>query len=281
MNDTVAPPALVLIATPIGNFGDLSPRALTELGEADSVACEDSRRTGALFAHFGLSHDPFMVCNDHSEAHVATEIVRRVQSGQRVALVSDAGTPAISDPGYRVVQEAIDAGVTIEVVPGPSAVIAAVLLSGLATDRFCFDGFLPRKGGERTKRIAALAIEQRTSVLFESPRRLLATIDDLRHVCGDDRQVAIARELTKTYEEVWRGTLAEAAAHLATHEMKGEIVVVLDGAQLREVNDDELTGMLRESLAEGSSKRDAVASVVDRTGAAKRRVYDLALSVDL
>lgn len=280
MNSRVPSPALVLVATPIGNMGDISERALAELRDADSVACEDSRRTGALFAHFGIDHDPFIVCNDHTESHAAKEIVRRVDSGQRVVLVSDAGTPAVSDPGFRAVREAIEAGVTVAVVPGPSAVLAAVSLSGFATDRFCFEGFLPRKGGDRTRRLAMLGGEERTTVLFESPRRLAATLADLARVCAPNRGVAIARELTKTYEELWRGTVSAAAVHFRENPAKGEIVVVLDGATPREFDDGELLNLLRAQLESGGSSRDAVAAVVAETGVAKRRVYDLVNQFD-
>lgn len=280
MIDAARSPALVLVATPIGNWGDISARALDELGNADSVACEDSRRTGALFAHFGLAHEPFIVCNDHTEAHAADEIVRRVQSGQRVALVSDAGTPAVSDPGYRAVRAAIDAGVAVEVVPGASAVLTAVSLSGFATDRFCFDGFLPRKGAERARRLQDLATEPRTTVLFESPRRLVATLSALASTCSDERNVAIARELTKTYEEIWRGTIAEGIERYRDTPPKGEIVLVVEGAVAREFTDEDLLAMLEQELGAGASTRDAVATVVDQAGAAKRRVYNLANQID-
>ena len=280
MIDPTPSPALVLVATPIGNWDDISARALRELRDADSVACEDSRRTGALFAHFGIAHDPFIVCNDHTEGHAADEIVRRIESGQRVALVSDAGTPAISDPGYRVVRAAIDADLAVHVVPGASAVLAAVSLSGFATDRFCFDGFLPRKGGERARRLETIGAETRTTVIFESPRRLSATLTDLRAACGEDRNVAIARELTKTYEEIWRGGIGEAIEHFAAKPAKGEIVIVIEGAVAREVSDDDLVALLRSEREGGASTRDAVAAVMDRTGAAKRRVYDLANRLD-
>ena len=276
MVEARARPALVLVATPIGNLGDLGSRAIDELRNADSVACEDTRRTGALFAHFGIAHDPFIVCNDHTEAHAGVEIVRRVEAGQRVAFVSDAGSPAISDPGYRAVRAAIDADIAIEIVPGPSAVIAAVSVSGFATDRFCFEGFLPRKGGERSRRLQLVAGDERTTVLFESPRRLAATIDELIVACGGTRRVMIARELTKTYEEFWRGTLDGAAVYLASEQMRGELVIVLEGAEDEELDDAEITGMLLELLTEGTSARDAVRSVVERTGAPKRRVYALA-----
>lgn len=280
MTEPASEPALVLVATPIGNMGDISARALAELRDANSVACEDSRRTGSLFAHFGLTHDPFIVCNDHTEEHAGAEIVRRVESGQRVVLVSDAGTPAISDPGYRAVRAAIDAGVNVEVVPGPSAVIAAVSLSGFATDRFCFDGFLPRKGGERARRLATIASEERTTVIFESPRRLGATVNDLVTVCGGGRHIAIARELTKTYEEIWRGSLDDAVDHLDGEPLKGEIVIVIEGAAPQEFDDASLAEMLRVELANGASKRDAVGEVAQRTGVSKRRVFDLAVSLD-
>lgn len=281
MTDAATTPGLVLIATPIGNMGDISPRALDELQSADSVACEDTRRTGALFAHFGLTHEPFVVCNDHTEAHAADEIVRRIESGQRVALVSDAGTPAVSDPGYRVVRAAIDAGVPVEVVPGASAVLAAVSLSGFATDRFCFDGFLPRKGAERARRLETIKAEARTTVIFESPRRLSDTLAALAVACGDDRNVAVARELTKTYEEIWRGSLGEGVAHFNASPVKGEIAIAIEGAVAREVSNEDLMALLRAERDAGATNRDAVAAVMERTGAAKRRVYDLANQLDI
>lgn len=274
-----AEPALVLVATPIGNFDDLAPRALRELEQADRIACEDTRRTGALLKHFGVGHEPFLVCNEHSEMTAAATVVDRIAEGQRIVLVSDAGMPGISDPGHRIVEAVVAAGQTVTAVPGASAVLMAVAISGLASDRFCFEGFLPRKGADRAKRIDALRREDRSTVFFESPRRVARTVDDLAEALGPDRTVVLARELTKTHEEIWRGSLADAQRHLAEREPLGEFVIVVDGAPPAEVDDDALRAALEAEFARGSSTRDAVAAVVDGFGVPKRRVYDLAVDL--
>ncbi len=272
--------SLVLVATPIGNLGDLSPRAIDALTNADSIACEDTRRTGSLFSHFGIPHDPFIVCNEHTERNAGEEIVNRIASGQMVVLVSDAGTPAVSDPGQRVVEVVIAAGHDVVSIPGASAVLVGLTVSGLVTDRFCFDGFLPRKGAERSQRISALVTEPRTTVLFEAPHRLVRTVADLAAAMGPERKISLARELTKRYEEVWRGTLAEAVAHTEAVEPRGEYVLILEGAVEQDVTEASLLDALRRELASGQSRRDAVATVVAMTGAKKRQVYDLALQLD-
>ncbi len=247
---------------------------------ADSVACEDTRRTGSLFAHFDIAHDPFIVCNDHTEAAASAEILERIRRGEVVCLVSDAGTPGVSDPGHRAVAAVIDAGFRVESLPGPSAALVGLVVSGFSSDRFCFDGFLPRKGSERQRRIASLRTEPRTVVLFEAPHRLERTVCDLREVLGGNRAVALARELTKKFEEVWRGSLDEAVVFCSEREPRGEYVVVLEGAA--EV--DASVGALRAALVReadgGATRRDAVDTVVEMTGAKKRQVYDLALEVD-
>jgi len=273
-------PSLVLVATPIGNLGDLSPRAIEALTIADSVACEDTRRTGSLFAHFGIPHEPFIVCNEHTERTAGEEIVNRISAGQMVVLVSDAGTPAVSDPGQRVAETVIAAGLDVVSIPGASAVLVGLTVSGLVTDRFCFDGFLPRKGADRSGRIAALAAEQRTSVLFEAPHRLVRTVADLAAAMDPERRISIARELTKRYEEVWRGSLADAVVHTESVEPRGEYVLILEGAAEQEVTEASLIESLRRELASGQSRRDAVSTVVAMTGAKKRQVYDLALQLD-
>ena len=272
--------SLVLVATPIGNLEDLSPRAIEALSMADSIACEDTRRTGSLLSHFGIPHDPFIVCNEHTERAAGAEIVNRIAAGQMVVLVSDAGTPAVSDPGQRVAETVIAAGSDVVSIPGASAVLVGLTVSGLVTDRFCFDGFLPRKGAERGKRIAALVAEERTSVLFEAPHRLARTVADLAGALEPDRRISIARELTKRYEEVWRGTLSDAVEHTESVEPRGEYVLILEGAAEQDVTEESLIDSLRKELSSGQSKRDAVANVVAVTGAKKRQVYDLALRLD-
>jgi 16S rRNA (cytidine1402-2'-O)-methyltransferase len=268
---------LVLVGTPIGNLGDLSPRAVEALGEADLICCEDTRRTGRLLAHAGVSGARLRVVNEHTEAAMEAEVVRRVAAGERVVLVSDAGMPAVSDPGARLVAAVVDAGLAVEVVPGPSAALAALVVSGLPTGRFAFEGFLPRSGAGRSARLAAVAADDRTTVLFEAPHRLAKTLAALVEVCGGGRAVVIARELTKLHEEVWRGTLAEAVARAGGDEPRGEHVIVLAGApRPAEAGDDAVLAALAAARAAGSSTRDAVAQVAADLGVARRRVYELA-----
>jgi 16S rRNA (cytidine1402-2'-O)-methyltransferase len=268
---------LVLVGTPIGNLGDLSARAGAELARADVVACEDTRRTGKLLAHLGVRAPRLLVINDHTEARGVREVLACLDRGERVVVVSDAGMPGISDPGERLVAAAAAAGHRVEVVPGPSAAIAALVASGLATGRFVFEGFLPRKGSGRTERLAVVAAEPRTVVLYEAPHRLARTLADLAAACGPDRRIAIARELTKLHEEVWRGTLAAAVARADEVEPRGEHVVVLDGAPPpAEVDDDAILEAVRKAREAGASTRDAATEVAELLGVPRRRVYALA-----
>ena len=271
--------AISLVGTPIGNLGDISHRAVATLEAATIVACEDTRRTGQLLKHLGFGHRTFVVLNDHTERGVVDRLLDAARSGERVALVSDAGMPSISDPGYVLVRAAVDAGIDLEVIPGPSAVLAALVLSGLATDRFVFEGFIPRKGSERAQRIAELADEYRTSVLYEAPHRVHRTLDDLAAACGPDRPVAVARELTKLYEEVWRGTLGDAVIHTSEREPRGEYVLVLGGAERTEADAADVEAALKRLLEAGLSKKEAAAEVAVRYGVRKRDAYDLALSL--
>lgn len=269
--------ALVLVGTPIGNLGDLTPRAAEALARADLVCCEDSRRTGKLLSLAGIERRPLAIVNEHTEAREIPRVLDRIARGQRVALVSDAGMPAISDPGERLVAAAIRAGHTVEVVPGPSAAMAALVVSGLPAGRFVFEGFLPRKGTARRERLAALAAERRTSLLYEAPHRLARTLADLAEACGPDRRVAVARELTKLHEQVWRGTLAEAVAWVAEREPPGEIVVVLDGAPPPAPADDaDVLAAVRAEMAAGRSTRDAAKAVASRLDVPRRRAYEIA-----
>lgn len=269
--------ALVLVATPIGNLGDLSPRAVEELTRADVVACEDSRRAGKLLAAAGIEARELMIVHDHNETARASTILARLARGERVAVVTDAGMPGVSDPGERLVDAAVAAGYRVEVVPGASAAISALVISGLPTGRFVFEGFLPRKGSGRTERLAALVGERRTMVLYEAPHRLERTLADLAEVLGDDRRVVLARELTKLHEEVWRGTLRGAIDRSASSEVRGEHVVVVAGApQAREATDDELLAALRRARDAGQSTRDAVVAVAEAFDVPKRRAYELA-----
>ena len=270
--------ALVLVGTPIGNLGDLSPRAVEVLQGVDAICCEDTRRTGRLLQHAGVPRRPLIVVNDHTEVGAIEGVLERLDRGERVAVVTDAGMPGIADPGERLVRAAVDAGHTVEVIPGPSAAIAGLVASGLPAGRFAFEGFLPRKGSGRTERVAEVAAEERTVVLYEAPHRLVRTLADLSAACGPDRRVAVAREITKLHEEVWRGTLAGALEWCEEQEPRGEIVLVLDGAAPPEpADDDAVTAAVGRCLDDGMSARDAATWVADDLGVPKRRAYDEAI----
>ena len=270
--------ALVVVATPIGNLGDLSPRAVEALGGADLIVCEDTRRTRKLLTHAGVTAKRLSAVHGHNEAAEVGQVLSHLDAGRRVALVTDAGTPGISDPGQRMVEAAAAAGHPVEVVPGPSAVIAALAVSGLPTHRFVFEGFLPRKGRDRAERLAAVAAEPRTTVIYEAPGRVAQTLADLLEACGPSRLVAVARELTKLHEEVWRGTLAEAVEHVAAAEPRGEHVIVVGGAPAGEdPSDDDIHAAPVAHIGAGEDKRAALPAVAAELGVPKRRVYDVAL----
>ena len=265
---------LWLVATPIGNLGDIAPRAVEVLSAVSFVACEDTRRTGLLLQRLGIAGQPLLAMHEHNEISVAEEIVERLAAGETAAYVTDAGMPTVSDPGQRLVAAAAAAGISVSAVPGPSAPVTALAVSGLPTDRWVMEGFLPRKGMARDQRLNAIAAEQRTIVLLESPRRLGATLEDLAAVCGADRPAVVVRELTKLHEEVARGTVAELAAQFA-EPPKGEIVVVLGPATSRPPSDEQITAELAAELESGSSARDAAATVAERLGVARNRTYRL------
>lgn len=269
---------VVVVGTPIGNLGDLSPRAVAALEGADVVACEDTRRSGRLLQHAGVPGKRLVRLDDHTEAAVTADLVARAAAGERVALVSDAGLPGLSDPGAVLVAAAWSAGVAVEVVPGPFAAAVGLVGSGMLepSGRFCFEGFLPRKGPARRTRIAALVGEERTTVLYEAPHRLRSTLEDLRDALGADRGVALCRELTKLHEETWRGSLGDAVARCAEVEPRGEFVVVLAGAEPPpDATDDELRRALDRELGTGASRRDAAATVAARFDVAPNRVKRL------
>ena len=215
---------LYVVATPIGNLQDVTLRALETLKRADLIACEDTRQTGKLLAHHGIRR-PLTSLHDHNESAKAPELVNRLRAGESIALVSDAGTPLINDPGWRLVRGAIDAGMVVTWIPGATAVVGALVLSGLPTDRFVFEGFLPAKPVARRKRLEALKAEERTVVCYESSHRLLKALGDIGDIFGE-AQVACARELTKMFEEVRRGTAQELRAHFEQHAPRGEFVLV-------------------------------------------------------
>ena len=271
---------LVLVGTPIGNLGDFSPRALEALGQAAVVACEDTRRTGRLLSHFGISSPTYMVVNEHTEGDAAERVLGHVQRGDVVVLVSDAGMPGVSDPGEYLVAQAIAAGVTVEVVPGPSALLHALVVSGLTTSRFVFEGFLPRKGSGRALRLRELSEEHRTAIVFEAPHRLEKTLNDLADACGGERRIVLARELTKLHEEIWRGTVSGAIDRCAEVDPRGEYVLVLDGAPpAAEPTEEEIREAVELALGRGLSKKDAAAEVAEFFAVARNRVYEIAIAL--
>ena len=267
---------LVLAATPIGNAADAPARLATELAAADVVAAEDTRRLHRLVADLGVEPTGRVVSYyDGNETRRTTELLDELLAGRRVLVVTDAGMPTVSDPGYRLVAAAVAAGVRVTAVPGPSAVVTALAVSGLPVDRFCFEGFLPRRTGERARRLAELAPERRTLVYFEAARRTAATLTAMAEAFGPDRRGAVCRELTKTHEEVRRGSLAE-LVEWAADGVRGEVTLVVGGASApAPPADSELVEAVAGLEAEGTSRRDAIAEVARRTGTPRRAVYDL------
>jgi len=266
--------SLSVVATPIGNLGDLSPRAADVLRDADLVLAEDTRHTGRLLAHIGSSV-PQRSLHEHNERARVEEIVARIAGGDHVALVTDAGTPLVSDPGLVLVRACIAAGLEVVPIPGASAVLAALVASGLASDRVAFDGFLPRRGRARSQRLAELSEEPRTVVLFLSPHRADEDLEDLAEACGEDRPAALCRELTKLHEEVRRGPLGELRAGVADG-VRGELTLVIAGApepEVAAVDEDELVTAVAALVDGGLSTRDAVAQVAQEHGQRRRDVY--------
>ena len=269
---------LVLAGTPIGRAADAPARLAEELELADVVAAEDTRRLRRLCSELGVTPTGRVVSYfEGNEAARTPSLVEALTDGERVLLVTDAGMPSVSDPGYRLVAAAVDAGVRVTAVPGPSAVLTALAVSGLPVDRFCFEGFPPRKPGERARRLAALATEERTMVFFEAPHRTAATLTAMAEAFGADRRAAVCRELTKTYEEVVRGPLADLAAWAADG-VRGEVTLVVAGAAPGEASGLEGPAQWREAVAEaeanGVRRKDAIAEVARAAGVPKREVYD-------
>lgn len=272
---------LTLAATPIGRPDDASPRLVAALSSADVVAAEDTRRLRRLADDLGATVAGKVVSYfEGNERERTPELVAHLEAGRSVLLVTDAGMPSVSDPGYRLVAAALEAGLDVTAIPGPSAVLTALAVSGLPVDRFCFEGFAPRKAGERRTALAALATEPRTMVFFESPHRTRATVADLAEALGADRRAAICRELTKTYEEVARGTLGELVEWVDAqeHGVRGEVTLVVAGhvAEPVELDEEALRTMVAAAQAGGLSRKDAIAQVVAATGLRKRVVYDAA-----
>jgi 16S rRNA (cytidine1402-2'-O)-methyltransferase len=267
---------IILAATPIGNLGDASRRLVEVLSAATVVAAEDTRVAQRLLAGLGVATRPRLIAlHDHNERDRAAELVELARD-QDVVLLSDAGMPTVSDPGFHLVEAAAAAGVSVTALPGPSAVLTALAVSGLPTDRFTFEGFLPRKQGERLSTLRAVAAEPRTMVFFESPNRLAASLGDIATALGADRRVVVCRELTKLYEEVRRGTAAELAAW-AAEGVRGEIVVVVAGAPARAADPEAAVQQVLALVASGTRLKDAAAEVAEATGIGKRDLYQAAL----
>lgn len=271
------PGTLYIVATPIGNLEDITLRALRILKEADLIAAEDTRHSRKLLTHFGISR-PLTSYFDHNQALKGDYILDRLQQGQNVALITDAGTPCISDPGYQLVRDAVAAGIAVVPIPGACAAIAALSASGLATDHFTFAGFLPNKQGKRRERLQSLAGERGLLIFYESPKRLLATLQDMLEMLGD-REVVVARELTKMYEEFLRGTLSSVIAQAEEREIRGEVAILVAPAEKQELPDaPQMEELVSRYLASGElSLKDAVKRVTLETGLPKSVVYAEAL----
>jgi 16S rRNA (cytidine1402-2'-O)-methyltransferase len=286
---------LVLVGTPIGNLGDISERAKSALAGADVILCEDTRRTRKLLSALEVSAPTLIRLDHNNEADLLDHVIKMLESGATGVLVSDAGMPTISDPGRATVRACAEAGIRVEVVPGPTAASAALALSGLPASRYRFEGFLARKGGDRTRQVDAIARGPETTVVYESPHRVARTVADLAAACGGERPVALARELTKLHEEVWRGSLSDAVAWLAAapDPPRGEWVLVIGGSgtddagaggrtgrpgQAEPATDDDILGAIRARMSNGADRRQAVAEVASDLGVPKRRVYNLSVT---
>jgi 16S rRNA (cytidine1402-2'-O)-methyltransferase len=266
---------LTLCGTPIGNLEDASERLIRTLKEADCIACEDPRRTKKLLTHFGVRAKDLVVYNEGNERRQSVRLVGRLKRGDDVALVSDAGMPGMSDPGYRLVRACVDEGIDVSVVPGPNAAVTALGVSGLPPGRFAFEGFLPRKPGERAQRVADLADERRTMIFYVSPHRIEAYLSELAEAWGD-RPASLVRELTKIFEEVRRGSLSELLEGVRADPPKGEIVLLVSGAsdRSRTFQPEELATRARALMAEGVDRKEAMSRVALEAGVQRRQVFD-------
>ncbi|PSB29425.1 16S rRNA (cytidine(1402)-2'-O)-methyltransferase [Stenomitos frigidus ULC18] len=273
------PGTLYLVGTPIGNLEDMTFRAVRILQTVDLIAAEDTRHTGKLLHHFQVG-TPQISYHDHNRYSRTTELLERLQQGKSIALVTDAGMPGISDPGYELVKACAEADISVVPIPGPSAAIAALIASGLPCDRFIFEGFLPAKSQARRAHLEVLQTEPRTLIFYEAPHRIRQTLQDLL-LLGADRQIVLARELTKRYEEIWRGTVAAAIAHYSSHEPQGEFTVVVAGADATQpvLSEATLKTELQNLLKQGLSRSDASRQLAQQTALPRRQLYQLALSL--
>ncbi len=276
------PGHLYVVGTPLGNLEDMTFRAVRILQSVDLIAAEDTRHTGKLLQHFQIT-TPQISYHEHNRQSRLGEVLHHLQERQHsVALVSDAGMPGISDPGYELVAACVEANVPVVPIPGPTAAMTALCVSGQPTDRFVFEGFLPLKGSSRTARLEAIQREERTVILYEAPHKLVKTLADLRERLGPDRPITLGRELTKRFEEFWRGTLEEALAHYQAEAPKGEFTVVIQGAPQGEISlsDDALRTELERLIHQGLSRADASRQLAQATGQPKKRIYQLSLELD-
>lgn len=275
------PGTLVLVATPIGNLGDLSDRARIALRQANAIAAEDTRHTRKLLSSQGISGVRLLAVHEHNEQVAAEGIVGLLARGQTIALVTDAGTPGISDPGMRVVAAVIHAGHEVVCVPGPAAFVAALVVSGLPTERFVFEGFLPRSGSARQLILGEIVGSTRTVVFYESPNRVVRTLSELSTMCGVFRGVSVSRELTKRFEQTWRGPLGDAVSYFTDNEPKGEFVITVGPAAKSPaptLDDETIRSMLSAQRATGKRNREAIDAVTAETGLTRKHIYDLAIT---
>jgi 16S rRNA (cytidine1402-2'-O)-methyltransferase len=271
---------LYIVATPIGNLEDMTFRAVRILQTVDAIAAEDTRHTGKLLHHFQIT-TPQISYHDHNRLSRLPDLLDRLQQGKAIALVTDAGMPGISDPGYELVKACVDAGISVIPIPGATAVTTALSAAGLPTHRFVFEGFLPAKGQDRRDRLESIQTEPRTLVLYEAPHRIRQTLQDLSEVCGSERAVVLGRELTKMHEEFWRGTLEEAIAHYVTQEPQGEYTLVLAGheALQPQLSESALKAELQHLIAQGLSRSQASRQLAKQTPLSRRQIYELALAI--
>ncbi|MGB3297548.1 MAG: 16S rRNA (cytidine(1402)-2'-O)-methyltransferase [Phormidesmis sp.] len=280
--DEMARGALYLVGTPIGNLEDITFRAVRILKSVDVIAAEDTRHTGKLLQHFQIT-TPQISYHDHNRQQRIPQLIARLHSGEAIALVTDAGMPGISDPGYELVCACVQNQITVVPIPGPSAVVTAVAAAGLPCDRFVFEGFFPVKGKVRRARINAIKTEPRTVVIYESPHRIVKTLIDLAAALGPDRAVTLARELTKRYEEFWRGTLKEAIEHYTKNAPKGEFTVAIAPSppQSLTLSTAEITTELQNLIAQGLSRSEASRQIAEHTTLSKRDIYQISLEIDI
>ncbi|BAZ47673.1 uroporphyrin-III C/tetrapyrrole methyltransferase [Nostoc sp. NIES-4103] len=274
------PGKLYVVGTPIGNLEDMTFRAVRILQTVDLIAAEDTRHTGKLLQHFQVK-TPQVSYHEHNRSSRIPELLEHLGNGKAIAVVSDAGMPGISDPGYELVKACIAAGITVVPIPGASAVITALSAAGLPTDRFVFEGFLPAKGQQRREHLESLQTESRTLIFYESPHRLRETLQDLAQVWGSDRQIVLARELTKFYEEFWRGTIAEAIAHYNQRDPQGEYTLLVAGTppSQTQLTEEELKAELQHLISQGISRSQASRQLAKFTSLPRRQIYQLALSL--